>query len=93
MVNQSGKMNEPGGDFPGNEIPKDYRDIATELVRNQGWRYQKGSSHPKLFPADKTKGAIILPTTPSDNRKGRGLQNFVHQVRRSGGLWPPRKEK
>jgi hypothetical protein len=39
---------------PGRELPKEYREIAVELVRNQGWRYRYGKS-PTLHPADKTR--------------------------------------
>jgi hypothetical protein len=72
---------------PGNEIPKEYRVIVDELVSNQGWRYDNtGAGHPKLYPADPAMRVIPVPTTPGSQRS---LKNFVGQVRRSGGIWPP----
>jgi hypothetical protein len=67
---------------PGRELPKDYRRIAEELVNNQGWRYEHGKKHATLYPADRTKGPIIVPTSPSD---ARSFKNFVATVRRAGG--------
>lgn len=60
-----------------------------ELVANQGWRYDAGQSrrgHPRLYAADRSKGTVSVPTTPGDHRSFR---NFVSQVRRAGGVWPP----
>jgi hypothetical protein len=78
------EMNEQ---VPGRELPKEYREIAVDLVRNQGWRYRYGKGHPTLYPADKTQVPLIVPTTPSDNRS---FKNFVADVRRRGGIWPPK---
>jgi hypothetical protein len=60
MVKGTGKMEMPGGDRPGKELPKDYRDVAIELVDNQGWRYDAGSGrgHPLLYPADVNKQPV-----------------------------------
>jgi hypothetical protein len=79
MVKDSDKM-------PGREIPPDYREVATELVRNQGWRYVLGGRHPVLFPPDRTKRSVTIAGSPGDKR---GFRNFVAEVRRQGGVWPP----
>lgn len=76
---------------PGREIPKEYREVATELVTNQGWRYvYRGGSHPMLYPADRSKSPMTIPTTPSEKRS---FANFLAQVRRAGGVWPPQRRK
>ena len=66
---------------------KDYREIVAELVDNQGWRYEIGKGHPKLFPADRRHGPIIIPTTPGDTRS---FKNTIGYIRRSGGIRPPK---
>ena len=66
---------------PGRELSKEWRAIATELVRNQGWRYEYKGKHAKLYPADKQYIAIVFSATPSD---GRAIKNFIALVRRSG---------
>lgn len=74
-------------DLPGKEIPKEYREIVAHQVRTLGWRYDtKRGGHPVLYPADRTKRAIPVPTTPGDHR---GLRNFTSLVRQAGGQWPP----
>ena len=81
-------MNQRGGDRPGREIPKEYREVALELVDNQGWRYDAGANrggHPMLFPADRTQRPVAVPTTPGG---GRGFKNWTAQVRQRGGQWP-----
>jgi hypothetical protein len=72
---------------PGRELPREFREIVTDLVVNQGWRYQfrPGGRHPKLYPADRTQPMLSVPTTPSDNR---ALRNFIAAVRQRGGVWP-----
>jgi hypothetical protein len=76
-------------DIVGREIPKEYADIVRALVNRQGWRYDKGGKgHPKVWPPDKSKRALPVPTTPGDQRS---LRNFIAQVRRSGGTWPVEK--
>jgi hypothetical protein len=69
-------------DRPGRELPKDWRAIADRLVTEQGWRYEYGKNHARLYPADKTKAPITFSVTASDYR---AFKNFVAQVRRSGG--------
>jgi hypothetical protein len=69
-------------DTPGRELPKEWRAVATELVRNQGWRYEYGKNHAKLYPADKSKSPITFATTASDHR---AFKNFVAACRRAGG--------
>lgn len=87
-----GNENIQGGSLPGREIPKEFREVVVELVRNQGWRYElpKGNGYPRLFPPDKAKGMLTVPKTPAVNK--RGFENWVSEVRRRGGVWPaPRK--
>jgi predicted RNA binding protein YcfA (HicA-like mRNA interferase family) len=58
-----------------------------ELVGNQGWRYSRHHGrHPVLYPADRTAAPVTVPTTPGDNR---AFKNWVSEVRRKGGIWPP----
>jgi hypothetical protein len=71
---------------PGRELPKEYREIAVELVRNQGWRYRYGKS-PHAAPGRQDQVPLIVPTTPSEHRS---FKNFVTDVRRRGGIWPPK---
>lgn len=73
-------------ELAGKEIPKDYRDIVNHQIEHLGWRYEKGGRHPKLYPADITKSPITLASTPSDYR---AIKNFIAQIRRAGGQWPP----
>jgi len=75
-------------DTPGNELPKEYREIAEHLVRNQGWRYDKGAKrggHPMLYPADRSQNPLAVPTTPGDRRS---FDNWRSQIRRRGGQLP-----
>ncbi len=78
------------GDQPGREIPKEYRDIAKHLVNVQGWTYRTTKKHPVLVPRDKTKPQLRVSTTPTSDP--RALKNFIADVRRRGGIWPPREE-
>jgi hypothetical protein len=73
-------------DRPGREMPKEYRKVAAELVDNQGWSYHACGIHPRLYPADPTQPMVTVPTTPGDRRS---LANFIAEVRRRGGSWPP----
>lgn len=70
---------------PGRELPKEYREIALDLVIHQGWRYRYQGRHPKLYPADPTQSIMTVPTTPSDQR---ALRNFIAALRQRGGVWP-----
>lgn len=74
---------------PGRELPKEFRAIVQELVANQQWRYRwEGGRHPMLFPADRTKSPLAVPTTPGDQR---AIRNFITDVRKRGGVWPPKE--
>jgi hypothetical protein len=75
---------------PGKELPKDIREIAVELVANQGWRYRYNGKHGMLYPADRSRPALAVPTTPSEYR---GFKNPIADVRRRGGAWPPPRGK
>lgn len=71
----------------GREVPKDYREIVNYQIDRHGWRYDAtGKKHPVVYPADTGKPPLRVPTTPSDRR---GLRNFIGEVRRRGGTWPP----
>jgi len=75
-------------DRPGREIPKDYRAVIVDLIDRQGWRYDKsGKGYPRLYPPSGQR-ALSVPTTPSASL--RALKNWIAEVRRRGGLWPPR---
>ncbi len=67
---------------PGRELAKEWRAVATDLVRNQGWRYEYKGKHAKLYPADKNFAPITFAVTASD---WRAFKNFVAMIRRSGG--------
>ena len=63
-------------------IPDDHR-VADDLVAKQGWRYEVGRNHAKLFPPDRTKEIVTVCTTPTSDP--RAFKNFVARVRKSGG--------
>lgn len=74
-------------DRPGREIPKEYREVVEHLIDTQGWRYDRsGKGHPVMLPADRSKPQLRVPTTPGDSRS---LRNWIADVRRRGGIWPP----
>ncbi len=64
-----------------------------ELVRNQGWRYDpSGKGHPRLFPPDRSKPMMTVPTTPG-NDKARGLKNWLRDIHQRGGIWPVERKR
>jgi hypothetical protein len=75
-------------DAPGEEIPKDYRKVVKYLMKNEGWNYKKprGGGYPKLLPADPAQVPITVPKTPSSQRT---YSNWLAEIRRKGGHWPP----
>ncbi len=78
-------------DRPGKELPKDFREVVSHQIDELGWRYDSSrKGHPMLYPADRTQRPIPVPTTPGD---ARSLRNFVGQVRRAGGEWPPHRRR
>lgn len=76
---------------PGNEIPKEYRDIVAHQIETHLWRYRTGKGHPKLYPANRDQRPIPVPTTPKGGRS-HALANFIGQIRRAGGTWPPEEK-
>jgi len=79
-------------DRPGGEIGKDYREVVTHLIDSQGWAYLLpiGGGYPKLPPADRSKPPIRVPMT--GHTKGRRFRNWVAEIRRAGGHWPPGRQ-
>ena len=80
-------------DRPGKEIDKEYADVVNFLIDTHGWRYRKptGGGYPQLLPADMTKPAIRVPKT--GHTRGRRLDNWIGQVRRASGRWPPGRQQ
>lgn len=76
---------------PGREIPKEYREVVTYLIGNEGWSYKKaiGKGYPKLLPADPSQPPIRVPKTPSSQRT---YSNWLAEIRRKGGHWPPERK-
>jgi hypothetical protein len=79
-------------DRPGPEIPKDYRKVVTYLIDNEGWSYRKaiGNGYPKLLPASSAQTPIRVPKTPSSQRT---YSNWLAEIRRKGGHWPPERSE
>lgn len=78
-------------DRPGREIDKDYREVITHLIDNEGWCYRKpeGGGYPRLFPAKQDHAAIKVPKT--GHTRGHRFNNWLAEVRRKGGHWPPQR--
>ena len=76
-------------DRPGREISQEHREVIVYLIDSQGWRYElpSGNGYPKLFPADATHAPIRVPKT--GHSRGHAFSNWVAEVRRKGGQWPP----
>jgi len=53
----------------------------------QGWTIRAGRKHDMAYPPDKTKPAVVLPSTPGG---GRWRENLLAQLRRSGFRWEQR---
>jgi hypothetical protein len=81
-------------DRPGQEVSNgDQRKVIRHLIDNEGWAYKKpvGRGYPRLYPPDSDKW-IRVPKT--GHTKGHAFENWVAEVRRNGGHWPPgRKAK
>ena len=79
-------------DRPRREVPKDYREVITYLIDNEGWTYKlpSGDGYPKLIPADSAHSPIKVPKTPSSQRT---YSNWLAEIRRKGGHWPPERMK
>jgi hypothetical protein len=87
----------PGGnreetDRPGREVGSEHRQVIEDLIDNQGWTYKRaaGRGHPRLYPADRSQSAIKVPKT--GHTRGRAFDNWIAQVRRKGGHWPPERK-
>ena len=74
----------------GREVPKDYREVITHLIDEEGWTYRtpRGAGYPQLLPADPAQPPIKVPKTPSSQRT---LRNWLADIRRKGGHWPPER--
>jgi hypothetical protein len=79
-------------DWPGQEVDKDHREVINYLIGNEGWRYElpRGGGYPKLIPADRSKSPIKVPKT--GNTRGRAFSNWIADIRRKGGHWPPERK-
>ncbi len=76
---------------PGREIPKDYRKVVHHLIEVEGWRNAAtGRKHPVVIPPNPAKPAVRIPTTPT--RSPRAFQNWLAEIRRAGGRWPPDRQ-
>jgi hypothetical protein len=75
---------------PGREVPKDYREVIAYLIDEEGWTYRtpRGGGYPQLLPADAAQPPIKVPKTPSSQRT---LTNWLADIRRKGGHWPPER--
>lgn len=68
----------------------DIKTIRKALLA-QGWRIEnKGRGHDMAYPPDRNKSAVTLPGTPGG---GRWMPNLIADLRRSGFIWPPPKQK
>jgi hypothetical protein len=67
-------------------MPKDFKSVRREAVR-QGWTVDETrNGHWKFTPPDRTKPIVYAAGTPLDHR---ALDNLISQLRRSGLIWPP----
>ncbi|MGO8886027.1 MAG: hypothetical protein ACLPUO_28085 [Streptosporangiaceae bacterium] len=69
---------------PGPEIPVPLREVAAELVGNQGWRYSRSDAPGLLYAADRALSAVRIPAAPGP----RAVRNWLAQIRQAGGIWP-----
>jgi hypothetical protein len=77
-------------DRPGREVSQEHREVILYLIDNQGWRYKRptGRGYPKLLPpADSGQAAIRVPKT--GHTRGHAFSNWLAEIRRKGGHWPP----
>ena len=79
-------------DRPGREIGNDHRKVIEYLIDNEGWTYKlpQGGGYPRLYPADRSQPTIRVPRT--GNTRGRAFSNWIAEVRRKGGHWPPERK-
>jgi hypothetical protein len=64
----------------------DLRDLE-KAARQQGWRVDRTTKgHPRFWPPDRSKPAIVFSGTPSD---WRAIRNFISRLRSNGFIWPP----
>jgi hypothetical protein len=63
--------------------------VILDLIDNQGWMYKlpTGRGYPRLYPPDRTQGQIRVPKT--GHTRGHAFDNWLAEVRRKGGQWPP----
>lgn len=58
---------------------KDVNRLVSQLVR-EGWRYQRGGKHGKLFSPEAT-GFLTIPASPSDSRIIHNLRSDLRKCR------------
>jgi hypothetical protein len=76
-------------DRPGREVSQQHREVIVDLIDNQGWAYRRpsGSGYPRLYPADPAMTPLRVPRT--GHKRGHGFANWLAEIRRKGGQWPP----
>jgi hypothetical protein len=67
-------------------LPKDWKKLA-ETMRNQGWTFEEGGRHVKVFAPDGITWAT-LSKTPSDIRAFRNARARFRRWCRDRGLEP-----
>lgn len=77
--------------LPGRELPKVWRDVATRLIKEQGWSYRwrrkGGSAHPRVVPPSGGLG-VALPTTVTDGDAGHRA-SYLTALKRAGAILDP----
>lgn len=60
---------------------KEIEKLVKEIRTWSGWRVEDGTKAYKVFPADKTKGVIMVHRTPSGSRY---IANKKAELKRAG---------
>ncbi len=64
-------------------MTSDIKTIRKALLA-QGWTLRIGRKHELAYPPEKSKPAVVLPSTPGG---GRWRANLLAPLRRSGFRW------
>jgi hypothetical protein len=78
-------------DRPGQEVSTEHRKVITHLIDNEGWAYKlpEGRGYPRLYPPSSDR-SIRVPKT--GRTKGHAFDNWLAEIRRNGGHWPPQRK-